>query len=123
MVERDLAKLLAGLSVYRHEGVWQFSDDAGADQDERAIMRFKEREGWCSILPGGKATRAEERFAWLELAVHSDLTAVGFLAAISTALAEANIPCNAVAALHHDHIFVPEAMAERAIDVIEGLSA
>ena len=36
-----------------------------------------------------------------------DLEAVGFLAAITTRLAEDGIPVNAVSAFHHDHLFVP----------------
>jgi hypothetical protein len=53
--------------------------------------------------------------------VHSDLEAVGFLAAVSAALAGAGIPCNAVAALYHDHLFVAEADAERALEVLRGV--
>ncbi|MEL6324322.1 MAG: ACT domain-containing protein, partial [Pseudomonadota bacterium] len=67
-------------------------------------------------------TPAEQQFVWLELTVYSDLNAVGFLAAVSAALAAAKIPCNAVAAYHHDHIFVPAEKAEEAIGVIEALS-
>ena len=42
----------------------------------------------------------------------------GFLA-----LTEAGVPCNAIAAYHHDHIFVPEARASDAIAAIEALRA
>ncbi|MEL7447263.1 MAG: ACT domain-containing protein, partial [Pseudomonadota bacterium] len=44
-------------------------------------------------------------------------------AAVADALANAGIPCNAVAALHHDHIFVPEHLAEPSIRAIETLAA
>ena len=59
--------------------------------------------------------------AWITLTVHSDLAAVGFLAAVAAALASEGIPCNAIAAFHHDHLFVPVAMAERAMAALERL--
>jgi hypothetical protein len=43
----------------------------------------------------------------ITLSIHSDLEAVGFLAAITTALAAIDIPVNAVSAYYHDHTFVP----------------
>lgn len=58
----------------------------------------------------------------LTLNVHSSLEAVGFIAAISKALADAHIPCNCVAAYFHDHIFVQADMAEKAIKVIEDVA-
>jgi hypothetical protein len=47
--------------------------------------------------------------ACLTLRVHSALDGVGLTAAVASALAEIGIPCNMVAAFHHDHAFVPEA--------------
>lgn len=60
--------------------------------------------------------------AWITLAVHSDLAAVGLTAAFSRALAQAGIPCNVVAGLRHDHVFVPIAQAAQAMDVLHALS-
>jgi hypothetical protein len=54
--------------------------------------------------------------------VHSSLEAIGFLATISTALARAGIPCNAVAAFHHDHLFIPVDRADDAFALLEALS-
>lgn len=120
MAERDLAQLLAGLAVHRHDGCWAYREgDGGAD----AIFRFSEREGVCHIAPASAETAEDNRWAWLEIAVYSDLNAVGFLAAIAAALAEAGIPCNAIAARHHDHIFVPETFADAAITAIEALKS
>ena len=59
--------------------------------------------------------------AWITLTVNSDLDAVGFLAVISRALATANISCNVVSAVHHDHLFVPYREGERAIEVLRQL--
>ena len=49
------------------------------------------------------------------LTVHSDLAGVGLTAAVAAALADANIPCNIVAAFHHDHVFVPAGQAQQAL--------
>ncbi|SEB52521.1 hypothetical protein SAMN05216452_1894 [Nitratireductor aquibiodomus] len=55
------------------------------------------------------------------LMVHSALDGVGLTAAIATALAEEDIPCNVIAAFHHDHIFVPGNQAEKALSVLQGV--
>lgn len=119
--EADLSKLLLGLTIHRHDGAWEFVSGTQSEVSS-AVMQFREREGWTHIVPAARSASAEERFVWLEMAVHSDLNAVGFLAAIATALAAEKIPCNAVAACFHDHIFVPETMADKAITALEKLA-
>jgi len=130
---QDLAKLLAGLAVNQHEGIWRF-ETIPADQaswtelvtlrEVRTIaMLFQETEGLTVITAAADDTPDDNRWAWLELSVYSDLQAVGFLAEVARALSEAGIPCNAVAAYHHDHIFVPWNRAEDAISAIEALRA
>ena len=113
-------KLLAGLDVIQHDGVWEFV--TGTQEDvPGSVMKFKEREGWTHIVSAPRSAPEDRRFVWLELAVHSDLNAVGFLAAVSAALAVADVPCNAISAFHHDHIFVPEEKAASAIKAIVDL--
>jgi hypothetical protein len=72
---------------------------------------FREEEGLTLILPVETARahglRPESAWALITLTVHSSLSAVGFLAAISAALAAAGISLNAVSACTHDHLFVP----------------
>ncbi len=58
----------------------------------------------------------EGTWARIELTVHSDLEAVGLMAAVSAALAGEGIPCNPLAGYHHDHLLVPWARAEDASD-------
>ena len=58
----------------------------------------------------------------ITLQVYSDLEGVGLTAAVATALAEEGIPCNVVAALHHDHLFVPETQGQRALACLQALS-
>jgi len=55
------------------------------------------------------------------LQVFSALDGVGLMAAVATALANEGIPCNMIAGYHHDHVFVPSAMADRAVAVLRDL--
>ncbi len=131
MAETDLSRLLSALTVKRHEGVWRF-ETIPAEQsswvelvnlrDSRGIaMLFQEEEGLSIIIQANDDTPEDNRWAWLELSVYSDLQAVGFLAQVAAALTEVGVPCNAIAAYHHDHIFVPESRATDAIVAIEAL--
>ena len=133
MAESDLSTLLSTLKVIRRDGVWRFETidkDAASWADlvnlrrvRDIAMLFQESEGLTVITSADDETPQDNRWAWLELSVYSDLQAVGFLAKVAAALSEAGVPCNAVAAYHHDHIFVPEAKAEIAIAAIEALRA
>jgi hypothetical protein len=42
---------------------------------------------------------------------------------VASALAEAGIACNMVAALNHDHVFVPADRAEEALTILRALQA
>jgi len=131
VAETDLSKLLATLSVKQHDGTWRFEtipaeqsswvDLVNLRESRGIAMLFQEDEGLTVITRAGEDTPEENRWAWLELTVYSDLQAVGFLARVAAALTEAGVPCNAVAAYHHDHIFVPETRAADAVSAIEAL--
>ena len=62
------------------------------------------------------------RAAWITLTVDSALDLVGLTAAVATALTKADISCNVVAGLHHDHLFVPVDKADAALEVLRRLS-
>lgn len=111
-----------------HEGEFVFCtfdkiDDAIVQE---AICMLKETEGFSVILPRKTADERNYEYsfvsAWITLMVHSSLDAVGLTAAVSKALAEANISCNVVAGFHHDHVFVARKDGERAMRVLEGIS-
>ena len=57
----------------------------------------------------------------ITLNVYSSLEGVGLTAAVAAALGEAAIPCNMIAAFHHDHVFVPSKMRHAAMEVLERL--
>jgi hypothetical protein len=84
-----------------------FSDE----EKKEAIMIFKEKEGFTLILSETSAKKFKrsykDRWAMITLGVHSDLNAIGFLAAITARLAQKAISVNAVSAFYHDHLFIP----------------
>lgn len=91
-----------------------------------ALASFHEDEGLSLLLPADIAQAhgfaAQEPMRRITLQVYSSLSGVGLTAAVATALADAGIPCNMIAATRHDHAFVPADMAERALAVLQDLS-
>ena len=112
--------MLRSLTVEQRPGVFAFVsvDDPGADLVGRAAAVIDESEGVTLVLPVDVARDAGLtpvfEAAWLTLAVHSALDAVGLTAAISGELAAAGIPCNLIAGTYHDHLLVPIARAAEA---------
>lgn len=126
---RDLQVLLASLHAARNPGAYVFCvvppGSGVADMD--AVAVFHEREGVTAILPEETAQTlgltVVFRAAWITVTVHSDLEAVGLTAAVAAALAAEGISCNVVAAVHHDHLFVPIDRADDAIAALDRLQA
>lgn len=120
----DLERLLRALNPRREPGVYAFVvAPAGLDVAAlQPIATFREREGVTLIVEEGRALAAglpvQYRAAWVTLSVSSGLQDVGLTAAVATALAHAGISCNVMAAIHHDHLFVPADAADAALDVL-----
>ena len=117
---KDGRAMVAGLSPELVEGRFAFAtfaDDAPDAMRGAAIAMFREREGLSLIVPAELVPDAPV-MRMITLTVASSLEGVGLTAAASSALATENIPCNMVAAFHHDHIFVPEDCADRALSVL-----
>ncbi|MGY3453193.1 ACT domain-containing protein [Bradyrhizobium sp. USDA 4353] len=127
--ERNLDALLLKMTPELQEGVFVFCSLAAGDDPPATLtplMLFREREGVTLIVRREEAEQAGLSYQFaarlITLSVHSALDAVGFLAAVTTALAVAGISVNAVSAFHHDHLFVPEAQAEQALSVLREMS-
>jgi hypothetical protein len=126
--ERDLARLLGGMRPSLQRGTYLFCSVPEAPEAVRsaAVASFREAEGTTLVVEEEEAARlglaGEFRSAWITLEVASDLAAVGFLARVAAALADEGIPCNAISAVHHDHLFVPANDAARAIAALVKLS-
>jgi hypothetical protein len=125
----DLRTLLESINPTLHPRRVAFcvAADASAIPTDGVVATMREAEGVTVVLFEADAERAglQPVFVaeWLTLNVHSDLSAVGLTAAIATALAAADLSCNVIAGVHHDHIFVPHGAGPRALAVLEHLSA
>ncbi len=124
---RDLSLLLRTLRPERQPGVWAFAT-CPHDFDPapmQPLSTFREREAFTVIAREEhvRAAGLQPLFlcAWIALAVHSDLEAVGLTAAIAAALTARGISCNVVAAAYHDHLFVPVERADDAMDALIAL--
>ena len=119
--ERNLATMLRTRQPLLKAGKWVFRTSPtsfDATTLETANLMFKEPEGVTIISPATDEDVNVPTWAMITLSIHSDLEAVGFLAAITTALAAMDIPVNAVSAFFHDHIFVPYERREDAMECL-----
>lgn len=125
----DRLAMISGMAPDLRPGLWCFvTDPAPAPRAmAAALASFAETEGVSLILPADRAAdlgyAPGPAMAQITLTVHSSLEGVGLTAAVATALAEAGIPCNMVAAFHHDHVFVPEDRAGEAMAILRALQA
>lgn len=129
VVARTAADMITRMTPVLHTGEFVFltAGDAGlvAGLTDVAIATFREDEGLSMVVPLEVARRhrlpVDQPMRRITLQVHSALDGVGLTAAVATALAARNIPCNMIAAFHHDHVFVPSAMADMALDRLRDL--
>lgn len=122
---KDGSAMIAGMTPKLVEGRFAFvtfDGDVPPELAQAAVSIFREVEGVSLIVPSELAPN-EPAMRMITLNVFSSLDGVGLTAAASVALAEADIACNMVAAFHHDHIFVPEDCADRALIVLKGRAA
>lgn len=128
---RGATAMLAGMSPTLIEGdvVFCSTSDPGlaARASPAAIGSFREAEGTSLVLPLVDARNfgfdCASPMRQITLAVFSALDGVGLTAAVAAVLAEHDIPCNMVAGFHHDHVFVPSAMADAALRQLQALQA
>lgn len=121
MVSNMTPELRAGAFVF----VTFEEPGRGAGFIPEALSTFREKEGLSMILPVGLAERSglntDQPMRCITLNVFSALDGVGLTPAVSGALGEQGIPCNMVAGFHHDHVFVPSDMCDRALQVLNAL--
>ena len=119
-----LAEVLAVMQPRLHSSTYVFvsvaDDTPMANLNVLASMR--EAEGLSLIMEEAQALACgfEPMFraAWIQLEIQTDLVAVGITAALAEALTEYNISCNVVAGAYHDHLFVPYALAQSAMQAL-----
>ena len=129
MTTKDTSAMIAGMTPELQPDTWVFCTTqdrltvSTATPDALAIIR--ESEGITLILPENIAKKlgfdTSLGLRQITLSVFSDLEGVGLTAAVATALTHANIPCNVIAAFHHDHVLVPEQNADQAMATLLAL--
>lgn len=128
--ENNLQKLLASMAPELLDGEFVFCTFKNARYGDFAelepIAAVKETEGLTLVIP---KTRADEQnltydsvFKGITLTVHSSLDAIGLTAAFSDKLAEYGISANVIAGYYHDHIFVQNEHAARAVAALKTLA-
>ncbi|WP_330177282.1 ACT domain-containing protein [Streptomyces sp. NBC_01498] len=125
--ETDLRRLLIDMRPELNPGRYVFTTVAGGvPPGVSPVVMVAEREGLTLVLSQEDAEAAGLGYdyvaGWLVLRVHSALEAVGLTAAVAHELARGGVSCNVVAGFHHDHLFVPYEAADRAMDLLDGLS-
>ena len=93
----------------------------------RPLATFEEPQGTSVIAPFDEleALHLDPAGSWalVTLGFESRLDGIGLTAKVSSALAAARIPCNVVAAFHHDHLFVPWAKRHKAMAILKEMQA
>ncbi|MFH6984408.1 ACT domain-containing protein [Marinoscillum luteum] len=127
--ETNLTTLIRSMMPELQPGEYVFASVTSLSgiSREDTICEFREAEGTTVVLERKRADALGISYdfvaSWITLKVHSSLAAVGLTAVFATALAKSNISCNVMAGYYHDHIFVDAGDAQRAVDVLRGLSA
>lgn len=124
--QNDLAAQLAQLSPRLNAGEFVFLTlKEHLPAMVRPLAYFHEWEGESVVLRVEQAEtiglKYGATYAWITLDVRSALESVGLTAAVTGALAKAGIPCNVIAAFHHDHLFVPFADREQALLILKDI--
>jgi len=128
--EKNLDKLLSAMSPALIAGEFVFCSFEkaryGDHSDLEPIAAFTESEGLTLVITKSNADKQEIKyesvFRCITLNVHSSLDAVGLTAAFSSKLAEHGISANVIAGYFHDHIFIQNEHAEKAIAAINELT-
>lgn len=86
------------------------------------VATMREDEGLTGVVPVDQAEARGLtplfRAAWITCSANTALDAVGITARFAKALAAADIACNVIAGVCHDHVFVPVERAADAVDVL-----
>ncbi len=127
--EKDLVKLCASVNPVMALPIYVFCSfpDFMLPDGLATFCTVREREGMTAVVERSDAQRLRLPYTYesrlITLMVHSSLEAVGFIAVISRELAQAGIPCNAIAGYCHDHIFVPVERADEAMTLLKAIAA
>lgn len=128
--EKNLSTLLRTMQPVLLDGTWSFvtvPTGKSAPAGLNPLMTCREPEGLTMLLDEKDLAKSGLPHAFfckgISLNVNSSLYAIGFLAAISDALAKQAMSINIVSAFNRDYVFVPAARAQEAVEVLKKLAA
>jgi hypothetical protein len=76
---------------------------------------------WASVRPRFKGVKEEPGYRLITLDVKLDWDVTGYLAAVTKALADDQIPVGVLSSFHHDHLLVRSDLLERAAASLQRL--
>ena len=128
--ETELKSILQGLSPQLLNETYAFctlpNGSYGDCTAAAPIASFQEQEGLTLVVPQDRADATGLEYTGLfrciTLQVQSSLESVGLTAVVAGKLAVYDISVNMIAGYYHDHLFVPVAQAEQALELINSLS-
>ncbi len=128
--EQNLRVLLSNMnpSLSQEEFVFCSLDEVRLSElGVRPIATFRESEAISAIIPRQFADDEGLEYSFvarmIKIGVHSNLDAIGLIAAIAGKLAAAGISVNPVSAYFHDYLFVPAEKANEAMAALAKLSS
>lgn len=126
---KDLSYLLKNMEPAHVPGVYIFatvSEEILEVLGASPLLVFRENEAITVIVSKEIAETnslpIKSEWSLVTLTVHSNLEAVGFLAKITSILAEAGISVNTVSTFYHDHLFVPKDRVDETLTLLKNLS-
>ncbi len=126
--EGDLQTLLREMQPLLHPEKYVFcnvNEDVFPSLNLHPLATFREQEGITLVLQQrqaeGHSLSYEGVWALITLQVHSSLQAVGFLAKITAALAQAGVSVNVFSAYYHDHLLIPWEKRLQALNILKGI--
>jgi uncharacterized protein len=124
----DLAKMLRSLEPTIRDGEFVYLNFHGPviPAALKPEVTIREDEGVAAVVRREDADAVglgyDLTLAWITLAMHSSLEAVGLTAVFSAALGSVGISCNVLAGYYHDHLLVPVTQREAALRVLRELA-
>lgn len=125
---RNLANLIASMqpTLQPHTYVFAKTQNQALVNKAAALMTFQESEATTLILLQTEAEQLgidhEFPCKQITLNVHSSLEAVGFIAKIATHLSKYGMGVNPVSGFYHDHLFIAEHQADKAMQALTDLA-
>lgn len=123
----NLKSLLQKLSPKLYPQSYVFSIVKTMPSGIFPIATFQEEEGLSLVLVKEQADALDLPykgvFSRITLQVQSSLEAVGLTGLVASELAKNRISANFIAAMNHDHIFVPDKFKGEALNVLLNLEA